>query len=98
MGSYYIQKIATTRDDAAGEAFDKVARMLGGPYPGGKWIGEQAESRKSKVESQKPPLTNMSLSPYCFKRILLEKDTLDFSFSGMKSQVSNLLQKISSED
>ncbi|HCB51868.1 TPA: hypothetical protein DEP21_04890 [Patescibacteria group bacterium] len=36
-------------DDAAGECFDKVSRMLGGPYPGGSRIGEKAEKWKEKV-------------------------------------------------
>lgn len=43
VGKYIVTKLGGTRDDAAGEVFDKVARMLGGPYPGGKWIGEKAE-------------------------------------------------------
>lgn len=76
IGSYCIQWISSTRDDSAGEAFDKVARLLGWPYPWGRRIEEQA--------SQYAPASNTW--PYVFKRVLLEKGTLDFSFSGMKSQ------------
>ncbi len=54
FGWYNIAKVWYTLDDAAGECFDKVARMLGGPYPGGQWISEQAlKSRKYQVTSKK---------------------------------------------
>ena len=55
-------------DDAAGECFDKVARMLGGPYPGGQWIGEKALQGKHNSDVE-------------FKRIFLSKDNFEFSFS-----------------
>ncbi len=67
--------IGTTRDDAAGEAFDKVARVLGLGYPGGPKIDKIAkEGNPHAVE---------------FKRVFLEKDSLDFSFSGIKTGVLN---------
>lgn len=69
--------LGRTRDDAAGEAFDKVARVLGLGYPGGPMIDKAAkEGDPSGVE---------------FKRVLLEKDSLDFSFSGLKTGVLNYL-------
>ena len=63
--------LGRTRDDAAGEAFDKVARVLGLGYPGGPLIDKAAkEGNPHAVE---------------FKRVFLEKDSLDFSFSGIKT-------------
>lgn len=66
-----------TRDDAAGEAFDKVARVLGLGYPGGPLIDKIARAG------------NPQAIP--FKRVFLEKDSLDFSFSGIKTGVLNYL-------
>ncbi|MDD3863442.1 MAG: tRNA (adenosine(37)-N6)-threonylcarbamoyltransferase complex transferase subunit TsaD [Eubacteriales bacterium] len=66
-----------TRDDAAGEAFDKVARVLGLGYPGGPLIDEAAK------------LGDPDAVP--FKRVYLEKGSLDFSFSGIKTGVINYL-------
>ncbi|MDR0424919.1 MAG: tRNA (adenosine(37)-N6)-threonylcarbamoyltransferase complex transferase subunit TsaD [Clostridiales Family XIII bacterium] len=67
--------LGATRDDAAGEAFDKVARVLGLEYPGGPAIDRVAEAGDPHAVS--------------FKRPLLEKDSLDFSFSGLKTAVLN---------
>lgn len=67
--------LGRTRDDAAGEAFDKVARVLGLGYPGGPKIDRIAkEGNPHAVE---------------FKRVYLEKGSLDFSFSGIKTGVLN---------
>lgn len=69
------QVLGQTRDDAAGEAYDKVARVLGLGYPGGPKIDRIAkEGNPHAVE---------------FKRVYLEKDSLDFSFSGIKTGVLN---------
>ncbi len=68
--------IGRTRDDAAGEAFDKVARMLGLPYPGGPAIERVASGR--------------STSPFELPRAWLP-GTSDFSFSGLKTAVSRLV-------
>ncbi len=78
-----ITKLGKTLDDAAGECFDKVARMLGWPYPGWQWISEQALKWGPNPE-------------FRFKRILLpgHENHYDFSFSWMKSQAYNLLQKL----
>ena len=78
---YRIAKIGYTLDDAAGECFDKVARMMWGPYPGGQWISEKALQGKPNSDVE-------------FKRIFLSKDGFEFSFSWMKSQVSFLLKKL----
>lgn len=71
-GSFKL--IGETRDDAAGEAYDKVARVLGLPYPGGPQIDKLALESDEAVE---------------FPRAWLESDSYDFSFSGLKSAVIN---------
>lgn len=76
-GSYEI--LGKTRDDAAGEAFDKVARSMGLGYPGGPIIDKLAKEGN-------PEAIN-------FPRVMLEKGSLDFSFSGIKSAVLNYLNK-----
>ncbi len=71
-GNY--EEIGRTRDDALGEAFDKVARVLDLPYPGGPEIEKLAKNGVNNID---------------FPTVLLEKDSLDFSFSGIKSNVIN---------
>lgn len=85
FGSYSI--IGETRDDAVGEAFDKVARMLGLPYPGGPHISKLAEEARSK---------NI-ISKYELPRPMIHSNDLDFSFSGLKTSVLYTLKKISGE-
>lgn len=77
-GEYEI--LGKTRDDAAGEAFDKVARTMGLGYPGGPKIDKLAKEG------------NPEAIP--FPRTYLEKDSLDFSFSGIKSAVLNYLNNM----
>ena len=69
--------VAKTRDDAVGEAFDKVARALSLPYPGGPQIDQLA--RKGNEDA------------IAFSRPKFHEETLDFSFSGIKSAVLNYL-------
>ncbi len=75
--------LGATRDDAAGEAMDKVARVLGLGYPGGPKIDALAKEGNPHA--------------YEFKRVFLEKGSYDFSFSGLKTgvlnQVNSLKQK-----
>lgn len=71
--------LGKTRDDAAGEAFDKVARVLGIPYPGGPGI--------DKLSCEGDP------NAIKFPRAKLEDNAYDFSFSGLKSAVLNYLNK-----
>lgn len=75
FGNYEI--IGRTRDDAVGEAFDKVARMLGLPYPGGPEISQLAEKsrKRSKEDHIKLP------------RPMIHSKNLDFSYSGLKTAV-----------
>ncbi|MDP3735534.1 MAG: tRNA (adenosine(37)-N6)-threonylcarbamoyltransferase complex transferase subunit TsaD [bacterium] len=79
--------VGETRDDAAGEAFDKVARMLGLPYPGGPEISrlaEKARKRRSEIRNQK--------SEIGLPRPMLHSPDFDFSFSGLKTAVLYLLK------
>ena len=71
--------IAKTRDDAAGEAFDKIARVLGLGYPGGPAISQAALEGNSEK--------------YIFPRVTMA-DSLDFSFSGVKTSVINLIHNM----
>ena len=77
FGDYTL--LGTTRDDAAGEAYDKVGKMLGLPYPGGPEIEKQAQ--------------NGSPDTFPFPRSMM-KDGLDFSFSGLKTAVLYQLEKL----
>ncbi len=71
------EKIGGTRDDAAGEAFDKVARVIGLGYPGGPKVDKAARAgNRDAIE---------------FKRVYLEPGSYDFSFSGLKTQALNYL-------
>lgn len=68
--------VGETRDDAAGEAYDKIGRVLGLPYPGGKAMDEMAHQGKDIFN---------------FPRAMLHEDNYDFSFSGLKSSVINTI-------
>lgn len=72
--------LGKTRDDAAGEAIDKIARVLGLPYPGGPNLQELAKQGDS--------------SKYVFPKSFRGEDHLDFSFSGLKTAVINLLHRM----
>jgi N6-L-threonylcarbamoyladenine synthase len=69
--------LGSTRDDAVGEAFDKVARVLGLGYPGGPKVDALAKDGDERAIE--------------FKRVYLEKNSLDFSFSGIKTGVMNYI-------
>ncbi len=81
---YYLESVerqvllGQTRDDAAGEAYDKVAKMLGLGYPGGAAI----ESLAAKGDPRR----------IAFTRPYLDKDAFDFSFSGLKTAVYRYIQ------
>lgn len=77
VGSYEI--IGSTRDDAAGEAFDKTAKVMGMPYPGGPEIAKLAE--------QGTP------GRWKLPRPMIDTETLDMSFSGLKTAVRQLWEK-----
>jgi N6-L-threonylcarbamoyladenine synthase len=76
FGKY--KRLGQTRDDAAGEAFDKVAKLLGLGYPGGPIIDELSKAGNQKAVR--------------FPRPVLSKNSLDFSFSGLKTAVVNYVK------
>jgi N6-L-threonylcarbamoyladenine synthase len=75
IGKYTI--VGATRDDAAGEAFDKIARMLDLPYPGGPEISRLAHEGR----------TTLAFSEFSFPRPMIHSGDFDFSFSGLKTAV-----------
>jgi len=77
QGKY--KRIGATRDDAAGECFDKIAKLIGYPYPGGPEISKLAETGNPKIID--------------FPRPMLNQDNFDFSFSGLKTAALYWLQK-----
>ena len=80
IGQYQI--IGDTLDDAAGEAFDKTAKMLDLPYPGGRYIAELAQ---------------LATATYDLPRPMLHSKDLTMSFSGLKTAVLTLISKLKKE-
>jgi N6-L-threonylcarbamoyladenine synthase len=76
IGSYEL--LGETRDDAAGEAFDKTAKLLGLPYPGGPELARLADRGRPGV--------------FVFPRPMLDRPGLEFSFSGLKTAVVHALR------
>ncbi len=80
--SYQI--LGATRDDAVGEAFDKVARMMELPYPGGPEVSKLAEHSRSTYRT--------SDVRYVLPRPMIDSENMDFSFSGLKTAVLYLIK------
>jgi N6-L-threonylcarbamoyladenine synthase len=78
-GAGHYTRLGGTRDDAAGEAFDKVGKMLGLPYPGGPEIEKEARDGNPNA--------------FDFPRPMLHDPHLDFSFSGLKTAVLYTLER-----
>jgi N6-L-threonylcarbamoyladenine synthase len=87
-GQYEL--LGRTRDDAAGEAFDKVARILGLSYPGGPSIQKAAQHAQEELEQQGKSITQ-ALNTYRLPRSWL-RGTYDFSFSGLKTAMLHLAE------
>ena len=77
--------LGQTIDDAAGEAFDKVAKLLGLGYPGGPEVSKFASKYRNKVESRKS--IKSKVQGIEFPRPLINHPNFDFSFSGLKTAV-----------
>ncbi len=75
-----FKRVGETLDDAAGEAFDKVAKMIGLPYPGGPHLAKLAEEGEPKA--------------FSFPRAMLDSGDYNFSFSGLKTSVLYTLKKL----
>ncbi|HEY4508363.1 MAG TPA: tRNA (adenosine(37)-N6)-threonylcarbamoyltransferase complex transferase subunit TsaD [Candidatus Paceibacterota bacterium] len=88
--------IGQTRDDAVGEAFDKVARLLGLPYPGGPPLSALAAAARGARQS--PTLESGKRSDLVLPRPMLHSGDFDFSFSGLKTAVLYLLKEIGTPD
>lgn len=86
VGEYFI--LGKTIDDAAGEAFDKFAKMLGLPFPGGVFVDREAKKGNTKSFEFPRPLTRQAGYG----------DSLDFSFSGLKTAALRLIEKMSLEE
>lgn len=79
-----FEEIGSTRDDAAGEAFDKIGRVIGMPYPGGAAMDKLAyEGDPTAIKLPSPAITG---------------DTLDFSFSGLKTATLNYINSERQKD
>lgn len=76
----HYELVGQTRDDAVGEAFDKVARLLGLPYPGGPEISRLA----AEVRGEQPLVS--------LPRPMIDSDNFDFSFSGLKTAVRKVAE------
>lgn len=77
---YSFEKLGETQDDAVGEAYDKIARVLGLPYPGGPQVDKLAQIGQDN---------------YHFPRPMIDSPDLHFSFSGLKSHAINLNHNLS---
>ena len=86
IGKYKL--IGQTRDDAAGEAFDKIARMLALPYPGGPHVSRLAHEAREQDLMLETPLP----------RPMIHSKDFDFSFSSLKTSVLYLIQKLGTLD
>lgn len=81
IGRYHV--LGETFDDAVGEAFDKTAKLLGLPYPGGAALAQLAEKGRPRFH---------------FPRPMTDRPGLDFSYSGLKTSVSNVLKHTPYDD
>ncbi|MCX6739174.1 MAG: tRNA (adenosine(37)-N6)-threonylcarbamoyltransferase complex transferase subunit TsaD [Candidatus Parcubacteria bacterium] len=87
---FQYEVVGTTRDDAVGEAFDKAARILGLPYPGGPEISKRAKRFRERPSFAKATAGKQ----YKLPRPMLHSDDFDFSFSGIKTAVLYMVKKI----
>jgi N6-L-threonylcarbamoyladenine synthase len=87
-GEYEL--VGATRDDAAGEAFDKAARLMGLPYPGGPEISRLAATVRGSAMNQSASIS--------LPRPMMHSDDFDFSFSGLKTAVRRAYEAIPEAD
>jgi N6-L-threonylcarbamoyladenine synthase len=89
---FQYEVLGETQDDASGEAFDKVAKLLGLPYPGGPVVAKYADEFRATHSEDILQILNKK-----FPRPMLHDDNYDFSFSGLKTAVLYSVQKESPE-
>ncbi len=92
LGHGQYELLGRTPDDAAGEAFDKVARILGLGYPGGPAIQEAARHAEEELQQQRKSAT-LARDAYRLPRAWL-RGTYDFSFSGLKTAMLHLAEGV----
>ena len=91
----HYELLGSTRDDAVGEGFDKVARLLGLPYPGGPEISRLANNAREMAQKQHTPLQGSTLytrSNLVMPRPMIDSDNFDFSFAGLKTAVRRVVE------
>tara|TARA_R110002126_G_scaffold3263_1_gene18362 strand:- start:57822 stop:58946 length:1125 start_codon:yes stop_codon:yes gene_type:complete len=95
IGTY--KRIGTTLDDALGEAFDKTAKMMGLPYPGGPHLQKLAEDYIARCtdEGRRP---EDIIAAYNLPHPLVRHQNMDFSFSGLKTAMRNHIDKIAGQE
>jgi N6-L-threonylcarbamoyladenine synthase len=86
--------IGRTRDDAAGEAFDKIARIIGLPYPGGPELSRLAHESRMRSGTAEDAVTLPSKLP----RPMIGSDDFDFSFAGLKTAVLYMVRDLGGND
>ncbi len=90
------RRIGQTRDDAVGEAFDKVGRLLGLPYPGGPKISAMAAIVRER--NLRESASNLRPSAFRFPRPMINSDDFDFSYAGLKTAVLYKVRELSAPD
>ena len=95
-----VREIGTTRDDAIGESFDKIGRMIGIPYPAGRGFDElsregfiEATGDEENFYRAYPKSEAYRSGEYTLPSPAIKDDSLDFSFSGLKTAAINLLHR-----
>jgi N6-L-threonylcarbamoyladenine synthase len=90
--TFNYRLLGETKDDAVGEAFDKVARMMGLPYPGGPEISKLAE--KVRADTAANAGADSTKNPFTLPRPMLNSPDFNFSFSGLKTAVLYILKDL----
>lgn len=106
LGGLEYKIIGETLDDAAGEVFDKVARMMNLPYPGGPQISALAEILRMNTDkkliksdtNQSKSELNQSISAFSLPRPMMYSKNFNFSFSGLKTAVLYLIRDLTKKD
>jgi N6-L-threonylcarbamoyladenine synthase len=94
---YNYKKIGQTLDDAIGEAYDKTARLLNLPYPGGPEISRLADGLRKDILSN-PASTREMNSEFSLPRPMIHSNDFNFSFSGIKTSVLYMIKKINNKN
>lgn len=91
------QTLGETQDDAVGEAFDKVAKLLDLSYPGGPIVSKKADEFEEMLEKVEDKSLKEKIKAIEFPRPMMDKKNYDFSFSGLKTSVLYFYQNLETE-